>query len=136
MSPCDQNRNNFTGYYIEKHSVRSVSQDIIRDVCGPYALCFTLFTVIGIHSIRKRTHWNSETTWKVTEDSKLERKRNREVSDLLSALISKKSEEKVKLFKTRNWLMHHMKVILKILLKEHVSLENRYTLWWYCCQSW
>ena len=36
----------------------------------------------------------------------------------------KKSDEKEKLFKRRNWFIYHLQVILLLLLEEHVSSGN------------
>ena len=53
---------------------------VIRDACGPlHNMCFRLFMVTSIYSIRTRTINGQKLgeTKKVTEDSRLKRERNR-----------------------------------------------------------
>ena len=106
----------------------AIVEDVICDVCG---LCFTLFTVTSIHSIPKVTKIKSpETKWKVTqkiqlfkaqktvegntENSTVQGTKNSEV-ELISSKVWRKRKEKV--FKRKNWLIHSVKVMLILLLK-------------------
>ena len=63
---------------LEKKTTRDVLLVVIPGTCGPWhVMCFSLFTVTSIHSIRKRTrNRNLETRLKVIEDLNLKRQRN------------------------------------------------------------
>ena len=75
---CNQYRINFIERTGKKNSTRDVLLVVIPGTCGPWhVMCFSLFTVTSIHSIRKRTrNRNLETRLKVIEDLNLKRQRN------------------------------------------------------------
>ena len=96
----------------KKNSTRDVLLVVIPGTCGPWhVMCFSLFTVTSIHSIRKRTrNRNLETRLKVIEDLNLKRQRNQfDKSKLWGKGVDK-------IFLRRNWLLNYLKVILKLLL--------------------
>ena len=79
-----------------------------------YSEILALFTVTSIHCIWKikkgninsKTWWNPK--WEATENPRLKQVKNREI-ELINKKILKEEERKV--FNTRIWLIHNIKVI-------------------------
>ena len=87
--------------------------DIIYDACDLFnAMCFILFTVTSIHNFGKYTKIrDSKKRWKVTQ--KMQGSKEKEID-----LINRKTWRKMKkMLKRRNWLIHKLKVILPLFLK-------------------
>ena len=98
-----------------KVCVTNFFEDVICDVfdsCSTMSFTFALFTVTSIHNIQKYTKTgNSKKRWTVTQ--KIQDSRDREI-DLISTKVWRKMR---KMFKRRNWLIHKVKLILTLLLK-------------------
>ena len=95
-------------------SVKNVPQVVIRDVCGTW---YGLFTVSSFHSIQKSTR-NSQKLGNTLASRQVDDSRFKVQNRV------KKSEEKEKMFKRRNWLVLHMWSNIKTVVEEHVSSEN------------
>ena len=94
---------------LKKKSVRNVPQVFIPDTCGPrHVMCFSLYTITSIHSIRKRRRNRQDGMWQNIQDSE-----DREIELIGEKVLGKRK----KLFETKNWLMRHVKVILILFLK-------------------